>query len=105
MNEAKFYTVSEEILMKLADDIEKMDIQAVLDVEYSDGILNIVVEQTGQTYVINKHSASQKIWYSSPLTGADYFVFDEQSATWLDAKNTELVQKLFDELSQFIQVS
>ena len=104
MTEKEFYVLAEEILVKLADDIEEMDKNAVLEVEYMDGILNIVMEETAQTYVINKHSASQKIWYSSPLTGADYFVYDASSQQWLDDKNDELTQKLFAELSQFIHI-
>lgn len=104
MNEKDFYTISDETLTKLADDVEGMDKEAVLEVDYMDGILNIIIEETSQTYVINKHSATQKIWYSSPLTGADYFVYDENSQEWLDDKKDELSQKLFTELSQFIQI-
>lgn len=104
MTEKEFYVLAEEILVKLADDIEEMDKDAVLEVEYMDGILNIVIEETSQTYVINKHSASQKIWYSSPLTGANYFAYDASSQKWLDDKNEELRQTLFLELSQIIHI-
>lgn len=105
MTEQDFYTLAEATLTKLADDVEKMDKNSALDIEYSDGILNIVVESTNQTYVINKHSASQKIWYSSPISGADYFSFDQNSAKWLDANNADLSTKLFTELTQLIQIN
>lgn len=101
MIEQDFFRLSEEILTNLADEIEKKDKNAVFDVEYSDGILNIVFDETGQTYVINKHSASQKIWYSSPMTGANYFSFDKNSSDWIDAKGDNLTSKLFSELSEY----
>jgi len=101
MLEQDFYKLSEAALTKLADDVEKMDKNSIFDVEYSDGILNITLDATGQTYVINKHSASQKIWYSSPISGADYFSFDVQSSNWLDAKSENLPSKLFAELSSY----
>jgi iron donor protein CyaY len=105
MLEQDFYTLSDSTLTKLADNIESLDQESLLDIEYSDGILNIVIESTNQTYVINRHSASQKIWYSSPISGADYFSFDQSSNKWLDSKNTELSKKLIEELSQFIQIN
>ncbi len=98
--ETKFIQTCEDSLIKLSETIEELDKNSKLDVEYSDGILNIVIEETSQTYVINRHSASQKIWYSSPLSGADYFSFDEKFETWVDSKNEELSKKLFAELVQ-----
>jgi iron donor protein CyaY len=104
MTEQDFYELSEETLMSLADNIESKDVNSLLDVEYSDGILTILVERTKQTYVINKHSATQKIWYSSPISGADYFSYDNKSYKWINTKNIDLQNKLFDELSQFISI-
>lgn len=101
MLEKDFLFFAEKELIKIADLIEQNDKESLFDVEYLDGILNIFVEKTNQTYVVNKHSASQKIWYSSPVTGADYFVFDEAKKQWLDDKNLELADKLFSELKNF----
>lgn len=98
MSEKDFLKNCEASLSKLCQQVEEMDKNAQLDVEYSDGILSIVIEATKQTYVINRHAASQKIWYSSPITGANYFSFDENSQKWLDSKLSELEQKLFSEL-------
>ncbi len=96
-----FYKQSEAALIKLAETIEAQDKNSIFDVEYSDGILTILVEATEQEYVINRHSANQKIWYSSPLSGADYFSLDEKSAKWLNSKGEELETKLFAELKSF----
>lgn len=103
MLEKDFLKFCEDKLIKLCDDIELKDKGAQLDVEYSDGILQIIVEKTGETYVINRHGASQKIWYSSPISGADYFSFDENSKEWLDSKGEELSKKLFSELTNFLK--
>jgi len=100
MNEKFFLKLCDDALLYLSVAVEEQDKNSKLDVEYSDGILTIMVEKTSQTYIINRHSASQKIWYSSPFSGADYFAFDEKSAKWLDSKGEELSQKLFSELNK-----
>lgn len=96
-----FYKQSENFLIKLADFIEKQDSESIFDVEYSDGILTILVHATDQEYVINRHSANQKIWYSSPLSGADYFSFNDNDHEWLNSKGEKLETKLFAELKTF----
>lgn len=98
MLEKDFLKHCETSLIELCQLIEKADKNSQLDVEYSDGILSVIIEETNQTYIINRHAASQKIWYSSPFTGANYFSFDEKSQKWLDSKSDELQQKLFLEL-------
>ena len=52
-------------------------------------------------FVINRNSGNQKIWYSSPFTGADYFAFDEVAKQWINAKKIELTQKLMSELQEY----
>lgn len=98
-----FYKESEDFLVDLSQKIEKIDKDSVFDVDYSDGILDILVYETDQQYVINRHNANQKIWYSSPISGADYFSFDENSKNWLNAKGVELESKLMDELNSFLK--
>lgn len=100
MSESNFLNSCEIVLNSLAEAIESRDKNSKLDVEYSDGILTIVIESTSQTYVINRHAASQKIWYSSPFSGANYFSFDEASQNWLDSKGDKLEEKLFNELTK-----
>ena len=100
MNETEFYQNCEETLSNLAEEIEAKDKDAKLDVDYSDGILNIIDEETEKTFVINRHAASMKIWYSSPFTGADYFSFN--NGKWLDSREKELKEKLFFELKEYI---
>ncbi len=98
ISQKDFLTLSEKELIKIADIIENKDQNSLFDIEYSDGILSIDIFSTGEKYVINKHSASQKIWFSSPVSGANYFAFNEKQCKWLDDKNQELETLLIDEL-------
>ncbi len=102
MLEKDFYQLCESSLIKLSEAIEAADQNSQLDVEYSDGILEIVITRSKKTYIINRNSGNQKIWYSSPFSGADYFSFDEKTLDWRDVKGDELEQKLFSELSHVI---
>ena len=76
MLEKDFLELSEKELINLADAIENNDRNSIFDVEYVDGILTINVFGKNQQYVINKHLASKKIWFSSPISGANYFAYD-----------------------------
>lgn len=97
-----FYQAAEDILIKLADEIEAKDKDAKLDVEYSDGILSITILASQKQYVINRNSGNQKIWYSSPLVGADYFSFDQKTSKWVSEKNEDLEEKLMGEIKGFL---
>ena len=102
MNDSKFVSIAEQKLMEIADKIDEIDSQSVFECEYSDGILTIESFNNDQTYVINKHSASQKIWFSSPLSGADYFSYNIKEGKWLNAKNQELSDKFFSEIKTLL---
>lgn len=101
MLEKDFYHHCEEELSRLFEELEKMDSNANLDIDYSDGILKIVTADN-KTYIINRNSGNQKIWYSSPLSGADYFAYDLENKKWQNNKNEELSEKLFAELQTFL---
>lgn len=95
-----FQNLCDEALFKLSQTIEAQDKNSKLDVEYSDGILEIIIISTKQTYIINRNSGNQKIWYSSPFTGADYFAFDGKF--WVNVKGESVEEKLWLELGKFM---
>ena len=97
-----FYSLCENFLQNLAEKIEFQDVNSNLEVEYQDGILEIIITNNKKTIIINRNAGNQKIWYSSPFLGADYFSFDEFSQNWLNAQGEELSKKLFKELNQII---
>jgi iron donor protein CyaY len=102
MLEKDFYQLCEDSLVKLSQQIEGLDANSKLDVDYSDGILTIILEENAKTYIINRHSASQKIWYSSPFSGASYFSYNSEIKAWMSSNNEELSQKLFSELKTIL---
>ncbi len=95
-----FLNLCEDALLKLSQAIEARDKNSKLDVEYSDGILEIIIIATKQTYIINRNSGNQKIWYSSPISGADYFSFDGKF--WVNVKGESVEDKLELELEKFL---
>ena len=99
LSETEFLELAEKTLIELADFIENNDEKSIFDVEYSDGILNIEIFGQNKIYVINKHGASQKIWFSSPVSGADYFSYHSQKRQWLDKNNCDLKTILINELT------
>lgn len=101
MTEQEFYLECEHYLSGLATKIENEDKNSNLDVEYFDGILSIAIVANDKTFVINRHAASRKIWYSSPFSGADYFSFDELSKGWISERSEELSDKLLLEIKSY----
>ncbi len=101
MLEKNFLQACEAALLKLFQITEELDQNSSLDVDYADGILKIINIANKKTFVINRNSGNQKIWYSSPITGADYFSYSNESQKWLNEKNIELSEKLLNELKNF----
>ena len=90
MDETRFNIIAAEELATIADTLESIDNEGMLDIELHDGILSIKLED-GREYVINKHTPTRKIWVSSPLSGASYFSYDEKSTLWHTLKGPALV--------------
>jgi iron donor protein CyaY len=105
MLEKDFYKLSEKTMIEIAEELEKYDSNALFDIEYSDGVLDILLIKTNQRYVINRHFANQKIWYSSPFSGADYFSFDEVSCGWINKEKNEIKEKLLSEINAIKKIA
>ena len=93
-----FYTLCHQYLTDLAQQIEDADKQFLLETDYSDGVLNITISATKQMFVINRNSGNEKIWYSSPFSGPDYFSFNQSQNAWLNQEGVNLTHKIFSEL-------
>jgi iron donor protein CyaY len=100
MKEKDFLKYCNQYLEELSQIIEKMDINSNLDIEYTDGIIKITIDEIRQSFVINRHSASQKIWYSSPFSAVDYFSFID--GNWINNKQQNLQNKLLIELEKWL---
>ncbi|MFV9875150.1 MAG: iron donor protein CyaY [Rickettsiales endosymbiont of Dermacentor nuttalli] len=69
-----------------------------LEIEFENNEVLYIVSENKQEYVINKHSPSQQIWVSSPLSGASYFSYDNSKGLWLDKQGRELESLIINEL-------
>ena len=80
----KYEQLVDETLERLSDEFDRLlgseDFSADFDTSLSNGVLNVFIEGVG-TYVINKQSANQQIWLSSPLSGPKRY--DYLSGKWL----------------------
>src|SRR5262245_28086510 len=96
MEKNSFESIAEHSLEELAELLELSDTKGVLEVEYSDGVLTITLPMNKQ-YVINRHRVTEKLWWSSPLSGAKYFVLDPEG-NWMDGNHHELKALLAEEI-------
>lgn len=101
MDESEFLNIAQNFLNDLAEQIEAADTNYDLNTEYSDGVLEIDTEGKG-VYVLNVHRPTQKIWYSSPFSGADYFSYQEQK--WLNKTAGNLFDILATELAENLKI-
>ncbi|CAD7945362.1 unnamed protein product [Amoebophrya sp. A120] len=91
MSETEFHSLADDALNACLDLIEDRNIdEQIEDYDLADGVLKIVVTAKDQI-VVNKHNATQQIWYSSPC-GAQYF----------DAPYGELVGALEKDLGELL---
>ncbi len=101
MDESEFLNIAQNYLEALAEQIEAADKNYDLTTDYSDGVLEIDTETKG-VYVLNVHRPTQKIWYSSPFSGADYFSYQQQK--WLNKSAGELLPILAAEFSENLKI-
>lgn len=94
MKDSDFAIQVTNILNKIVEIIEAEDNENLIDIDLSDNILTIINEHG--TYVINKQSAVQEIWLSSPVSGP--FHFSYKAGVWQSRNGAILDKLLSDEL-------
>lgn len=104
MDASAFEDLAEETLERLFDALDET-IGDVADVDQEGGMLTVELED-GRQYVINKHTANQEIWVSSPISGAAHYRFDEEAGTWVSTRDASvLLETLAAELTQACAVT
>ncbi len=102
MDESNYHELADSVLEHIFQTVEEADEEGVIDSDFHDGVINIVLPD-GQEFVINKHSPTQQIWMSSPNSGARHFVYNEEENLWIDTRSEDdlmtLLQEDFDELT------
>lgn len=101
MEESEFINLCDESLNEIADLLEQKDVNSMLDIEYLDGILELEIIDENLKYIINRNSGNQKIWYSSPFSGVDYFSYDASKKSWQNDHGLELTAKILQELDKY----
>jgi frataxin len=84
MDDSNFLVVVDATLQNIQEMIEE-SFSDFFDVEYQDGVLTITLE-TEEEYVVNRHLPQHQIWLSSPVSGARYFSYHEETGRWEDSK-------------------
>lgn len=97
--DVEFAQESEKTLDKIADTIERFDIECMIDVDLHDGILTLDTEHG--TFVINRQSAAKEIWLSSPISGPYHFLSKDNS--WKSRSGDDLFSVLTKELKITIE--
>lgn len=97
----EFSKQAEQLINIIAESIEQQDNEGILDIDLHLGEMLNIITPDGQ-YVINKHSAAQEVWLSSPQTGAYHFSYQALKSQWIDSKGTEIINLLQQELSVFL---
>ena len=102
--EQNFSNKCEKELLNLMEQIENIDTNYVFDCDYQDGILSInnTLAKNESYFIINRHNASQKIWYSSPISGVDYCSYDNKNNIWQNVKGQLLNEILITEIQSLI---
>ncbi len=103
LQESDFHQQADAYLESLFEQIEQQDEDGGLDIDLQDGIL--LIEGGGHEFVINKHSASQQIWMSSPLSGGLHFSPTDAGKDWKLADGRRLSVVLAEELGMVTGVN
>jgi frataxin len=99
MDESQFQTAADKWLEALYELLELEDDEAMLDMDWQEGVMHIVVDDE-TTFVITKHAPSKQLWLSSPLSGGLHFSVIDNGADWILADGRRLSIVLAEELQQ-----
>lgn len=64
---------------------KKNDEEDIPEVNYASGVLTMYLPPHG-TYVINKQTPNQQIWWSSPISGPRRYEYDEKRKIWVNSR-------------------
>ena len=107
-SEAAYHRVADDLLHGLQDAVEAAledldNAPAELDISYASGVLTMALPPHG-TWVLNKQTPNQQIWWSSPLSGPKRFEYTADGNLWFATQNgLSLVPLLAQELSHVLQ--
>jgi frataxin len=95
-----YHSVADETLHSVQDAVEafledhydaagvtakEKDEEDIPEVNYANGVLTIYLPPHG-TYVINKQTPNQQLWWSSPISGPRRYEYDEKRERWVNSR-------------------
>jgi frataxin-like iron-binding protein CyaY len=97
LDESLFESLALRELQTIADSLDsRFDALGCEAVDLHEGVLS--VEFPGGTFVINKHSASGQIWYSSPVSPPRYFEAETDAGRkWWSIRGGESLREKFSQ--------
>ncbi len=100
-----FHKLASSSLDNLANALDELDSDGIIEVEYQNDIITITTQQKKQ-FIVNKHSPSNQIWLSSPISGGLHFSYNGTDKNWqtVDGKVLEQVLKHDLKISANIEV-
>jgi frataxin len=98
-----YHNVADETLHYIQDAVEEYleqnyrgandnddgdDEETMPEVNYASGVLTMYLPPLG-TYVLNKQTPNQQIWWSSPVSGPRRYEYDENMERWVNSRAVE----------------
>jgi frataxin len=86
--EAEYSAIADETLETIQDALDDvLDATSIeYEIENAAGVLTLTMPPHG-TWVINKQTPNQQIWWSSPLSGPKRYEYDAKSGEWFSTKD------------------
>jgi frataxin len=80
-------------IYQFIEGIVEINKDAEINFDLDNGVLQIdfVINSKNYSFVINKNSASQKIWYSSPVSKPKYYLYDQYSQNWTETSTSNFL--------------
>ena len=105
---SEYHTTADETLEDIQDAVEEaLEDKGVpeFEVTYASGVLTMVFPPHG-TWVLNKQTPNQQIWWSSPISGPRRYEYedDEWVYTRDDSHSMTLTQALQEEIKEIYDV-
>jgi frataxin len=105
---SEYHTIADEALEDIQDAVEEaLENKGVpeFEVTFASGVLTMVLPPHG-TWVINKQTPNQQLWWSSPISGPRRYEYED--GEWVftrdDSHSLTLAQALQEEMKEIYQV-
>ena len=99
LEDSQFHCLADAYLESLADEVDEKDQAGHIDADINSGVLMLELE-SGKQFLISKHTPTQQIWLSSPVSGGLHFRYNENDSAWELEDGRKLGTLLADELQR-----